>query len=154
MIGLDSNSNLFCWEFWHSKSNSQHMDGILSLTDSRKLSQNKSQLNSETPDYLGHSVSRSSFNERKLFLVRLASDGEIDYSMISNSEKDFPDSEPNEIYHNIGETINFNNFSGKYSFFMCLFNFRSLCPQVGNEANSSQRPSGIFCTGLTIIFSS
>jgi len=98
------------------------MDGILSLADSRKLSRNKSQLNSETPDYLGHSVSRSSFNERKLFLARLASDGEIDYCMISNSEKDFPDSEPNEIYHNIGETINFNNFSGNYFFLMLLFN--------------------------------
>lgn len=154
MIGIDNNSNLFRWEFWHSKSNSQYMDGMLSLADSGKFSQNKSQLNAEIPNYLGYSVSRSSYNEKKLFLARLACDGAVDYCMISNSEKDFPDYEPNEIYHYIGETINFSDFSGKYIIIKLLINFRSLCARVGNEANSIQRPSGIFCTGLAIVFSS
>lgn len=112
LIGVDNNSSLRRWEFWHSKSNSQYMDGILCLSDYRKLSQNKSQLNSEIPKYLGHSVSQSSCNEEKLFLARLTSDGEMDYCMISKSEKDFPDFEPNEINNNSGDIINFSDFSG------------------------------------------
>lgn len=113
LIAVDNNSNLCRWEFWHSKSNNQYMDGTLSLSDCRKLSQNKSQLNSEIPKYLGHSVSQSSCNEEMLLLARLASDGEVDYCMISKSEKDFPDSEPNEIYNNSGDIINFSDFLGK-----------------------------------------
>jgi hypothetical protein len=87
------------------------MDGILSLVDSRKLCQIKCQLNSETPVHLGYSVARSSYNDKKLFLARLASDGSVDYCMISNSKKDFPDCDPNEIYNNTGNIINFSDFS-------------------------------------------
>ena len=113
MIGLNSSSELLRWEFLHSKSNRQHMDGILSLTDFSKLSQTKSQPSTQIPEYVGHSVTRSSINENKLFLSRLTSDGEVDYCILSNSEKDFPHSDPNEIFQNNGEIINFCNISGK-----------------------------------------
>lgn len=99
------------------------MDGILCLSDYMKLSQNKSQLNSVIPKYLGHSVSQSSCNEEKLFLARLTSDGEMDYCMISKSEKDFPDSEPNEINNNSGDIINFSGFSGTTNILYHYFNY-------------------------------
>lgn len=119
LIGLDNTRSLRHWEFGHSKSNTQYMDGILSLTDAVELSKFKSILNSENVEYIGHSVVQSSLDGSRIFLARLTIDGEIDYCTISNSE-DHLESDPSELYQNSGEIMNFNGLKGiyfsKYSF--------------------------------------
>lgn len=120
MIGLDSTSNLFNWEFRHSKSNIDYSDGILSLADcSNLLSQNLSEL-SENQKFIGYSAAPSFFNDESFFISRLTGDGQVDYCKIYKNGSDDSYSEPFSNHDMTGEFFDLTHISGNTSLMYCF----------------------------------
>lgn len=84
LIGLNSEFTPWYWELRHSKSNYEFSDGILSLTDCSELSAFDNYSLSEDRKFIGYSVNSSYNHSNTLLLTRLANDGELEYSLLSD----------------------------------------------------------------------
>ena len=117
LFAYDSSENTWNWTFKHSKSNIQHSDGILSLTDTSRLKDfNSSAPKQENRKFNGRAIAPSHKIEENSFLMLLSEDCELEYCRLeSHSDSEVLDTFSENVaeLELESELVDYSHLSGK-----------------------------------------